>query len=460
MTELPPPLEFLPLMLLQQGRNCYGQLYLADDALHFLCLVDESAAAAAVGGAVTRQFGLVGALVGGAVSGVKGMARDKQIAAALEKQQGLPLEERLKLHPLSKSFRKDEVLGFVESRWSVPALETSTGKLHVPGMLEPHKEALAAWCAARGLKVERVKRLPLRTKALLWLTPVWLVLAYALVALPWAVQKNSRVHQVSARYDQVLEKSKATWEALGSQPVGTDLSAACQALKVVPLKGIIGYVGAIPGDGDKGVVADYERFPRTVEVMDYQGEASVFTMELARYRSGSSFGQAWTSILTEAPTDWGRRVRDVYPLRDYLAARYLAVGRVRSFSAPHRDGYSGPLSPGRAELSVRVLDLESGQTACEGDIAVAFPPKGTEGSSSEGEGVREGVGAGAVLGLCRAGGEKLCAGAKKKAEQVAAAEPEIAAAPTPPAPVVRAAAKPAKPMRPAKSPVRKPGRRR
>jgi len=464
MTEPAASLEFLPLVLVQQGRNCYGQLCLAEDALYFLCLADESATAAAVGTAVTQQFGLVGALVGGAVSGVKGMARDKQMAEAFEKQQGLSLEERLKLNPLSKRFPKSELLGFVESRWKLPVLETTSGSLVVKVMAQPHKEALWAWCAQRGLKAEKAKRLSGRTKALLWLSPVFVVLAYVAVSLPWAVRKNSRYHAVAARYDSVLEKSKGAWEEMGAQPVGADLGTACQSLGKVPPVGLVGYVGAIPGDGDKGILSDYERFPRTVEVMNYNGDVHVYTMEIATYRHGGSFSQALTSILTEAPTDWGRRVHDVYPLRDFLEARYLAVGRVRSFQAPHRAGYSDPLSPGRAELSVRVLDLASGKTACAGDLAVAFPPKGAEDSSNEREVLSDGLGAAVMLGVCQAGGETLCAAAGKKAEKVSAAEPEVAAAPTPVVPAIAKPAKSAKatksPAKPAKGIAKKPGRRR
>ncbi|MHB8878009.1 MAG: hypothetical protein ACYC8T_30300 [Myxococcaceae bacterium] len=454
MNETQPVFEFLSLVLVQQGRNCYGQLYLADDAIHFLCLADESAKAAAVGTAVAGQFGLLGALVGGAVAGVKGSARDKRIAEVLEKHKGLSLEEKMKLDPLSRTFRKDELLGFVESNWTGIYLETTGGRVPTQGMNEAHKGALREWCAKRGLKAEKPKKMAGRTKALLWLSPVMLVLLYVMVSLPWAVRKNSHYGAVAERYDQVLEKSKSTWEALGTQPVGADLETACGALGKVPLKGIVGYVGAIPNDGDKGVLADYERFPRTVEVMDYHGEADVYTMELARYRYGGSFGDAWGAILTEAPTDWNRRVRDVYPLRDFSEAKYLAVGRVREFTAPHREGYSGPMTPGRAELSIRVLDLESGKTACQGDLSVAFPPKDSKTTRNESEVLRDGLGAAAVLGLCQLAGEKLCEGAKQKAQQLAPGEPVAAAEPPP---VVPAAAK--RPTKPAKSP-KKPARRR
>ena len=53
----------------------------------------------------------LGALVGGAVAGVQGQKRDKQVAEALAKQQGLTVEERLKLNPLSKSLPKRGAAG-------------------------------------------------------------------------------------------------------------------------------------------------------------------------------------------------------------------------------------------------------------------------------------------------------------------------------------------------------------
>ena len=204
------------------------------------------------------------------------------------------------------------------------------------------------------------------------------------------------------------------------------------------------------------MLADYERFPRTVEVMDYRGEGDVYTMELARYRFGGTFGSAWTSILGEAPTDWGRRVKDVYPLRDFLEGEVPGgrEGAVLRRAAPGGLLGADVAGPGRAERA-GAGPGERQDRVPGGHRGGVSPGGGEAGSRSEGDVLKDGLGAAAVLGLCQVGGEKLCAGAATKAQKLAAAAP-VAVEPAPSS-VVPAAAKAPKPGK--KVPAKKPARR-
>jgi hypothetical protein len=153
-------------------------------------------------------------------------------------------------------------------------------------------------------------------------------------------------------------------------------------------------------------------------------------MEISQWRTPHTFGRAWSDILTEAPTDWGRRARDVYPLRNFTAARYLAVAKVRSFRMPGESGYQMAGRPGRADVSVRVIDLASGSAVCEGDLAAAMPPARAQGSSAPRlkDAVVDGLAAAAVAAPCAAGGADLCTGVALKIDRLAPGAPDPAAA--------------------------------
>src|SRR4051794_9486391 len=65
-------------------------------------------------------------------------------------------------------------------------------------------------------------------------------------------------------------------------------------------------------------------------------EADAKLVQLPRWRSRTSFGSAYGEIITEAPTDWDRRAPSLFGVRDYLAARWLAVAKVRAFTRATR----------------------------------------------------------------------------------------------------------------------------
>lgn len=423
----------IPIALHQQGRLCWGMLHLQADALHFVCLHDESAAAAAAGRATAAQFGLVGGLIGGAIAGVKAAQRQKALAAATERIRGLSLPDQLKQHALSRSFQRAEIRGYAESRWSGKAIQTTGGKFPVTVVADDSRKVLTDWLGARGLPVTLVKPLSLRTKLILFGSPVWLAAAYLLIAMPWAIKKSSHMGAVSKRYAEVLAAGKAAVLAIPDRPSGADALAACGQLTPVGRDGIAGYVGEVPGGADRELLADYERFPRTAESMAYSGRTEVFSQEISRWPARDSFGSAYASILGEAPTDWGRRVKDVYPLRDFTGARYLAVAKVRALRPPSEQGYAGPIRPGRADLGVRVIDLVSGGTLCEGDLTVAFPSsRASAGSPSRAkDALTDGLAAAAMAAPCRAGGDDLCAGVAAKLDRLAPGTPDPAAAAPP-----------------------------
>jgi hypothetical protein len=238
---------------------------------------------------------------------------------------------------------------------------------------------------------------------------------------------------VSKRYDEVLAAGKGAVAGLPDRPTGVDAVAACAHLPPVGRDGIAGYVGEAPAAADKELLADYERFPRTAESMPYGGKIDVFSSEISRWPTHASFGSAYSAILGEAPTDWGRRVRDTYPLRDFTLARYLAAAKVRALRPPAEIGYAGPLKPGRAELGVRVIDLASGATLCEGDLSVAIPSSQGKGSTPRAkDALTDGLAAAAIAPACGAGGADLCGGVADKIDRLAPGTPDVAAAPPPP----------------------------
>jgi hypothetical protein len=420
----------VPIVLNQGGRICYGRLHLHAEALHFVCVHDESAAAAAAGQAVASRFGLVGGLIGGAVSAVRTQRRDKAIDAALEKIAGLPLAEQMKQNPQSRTFARAELLGWNESRWTGKALQLRGGRVPVFAVDDGARQVVTGWLAQRGLPVKLVKPFSLRTKLILFLSPVWLAALYVLVSLPWAIQKSSHTSAVAKRYDEVLTRARAALSTIGDAPSGSEAATACAQLPPVGYEAIAGYVGALPGDADRGILADYERFPRTVESMRYDGRAEIFSSEIPQWSPRTSFGSSWGDILGEAPTDWGRRARDVYPLRDFTGTRYLAVAKVRSFRAPTQQGYLAPIRQGRAELGVKVIDLASGATACQGDLTVALPSSRPAGSVADDlkRVLADGLAAAALTAPCPAGGAELCAAVVSKIDRLAPGTPDPAAA--------------------------------
>jgi len=367
--------EFITVVLNQQGRSCFGRLYFGGDGLRFLCLKDESAAAAAAGQAAARQFGLLGALAGAAVGAVKASARDKAIAEVLAAQEGMPLEQRLQQHPLSRTFLRDDLVRFHVSSWTGTVLETREGKVPVMQLDPQDAQHLKDWCEENGVPAMVAGGMSSRAKLALVLAPVALVLVYVLAAVPFAVRKASHGREVKARYEAMLQRAESTFEAL-EKPVGADLERACAA--VVPeleVEGLVGYVGDVPGQ-------EQTVFPMVVTASDHY----VFDDQVAdAWWGDGGFGDAYESILTEAPTDWEGRVMECYPRCAAMKAKTLVVTRVWKLGST-RSGETV------ATLSSRVLSLESGKELCAGDLDALL----TSGSSMS-DGVRDA----SLLALCK-----------------------------------------------------------
>jgi len=251
---------------------------------------------------------------------------------------------------------------------------------------------LRQWFEEKGVEVFVSKGLSRRAKLSLILAPVALVIVYVLAAGVYATRKASHDAEVRAQYGAMVELAEKTWAGL-ERPVGVDLATACASkLAGRDAKDLVGYVGRIPGQ-DK-YDSDYPMVVTTSG--DY-----VFDDRVPDDRWRSGFGDHFTSILTEAPTDWERRVNDCYPRCSVINAKTLVVTRVHALQNPGAGA-------GRAVMSSRVLDLATGEELCAGDTAAVLP------GYSDREGVRDA----SLLGVCSVGGDALCAAVAKNAKAV------------------------------------------
>ncbi|MBI3183783.1 MAG: hypothetical protein HYZ28_16725 [Myxococcales bacterium] len=437
MSTAPAPLpESVPIQLVIDRRVCFGELCFSDDALLFICLLDESLTAQAVGKAVSSNFGLVGGLIGGAVSAAQAHSRDKKLAELKEQQRQMALEQRFSMHPLSRSIARSDIRGFVNSTWSGTHLDTSEGKLVLQALGPEAAGALARWCTERGIPVRLPKKWSRRTKLIIGLSPVALVVLYALAAVPFALKMSSNFARAKEAYQAVIRHAKPAHEQL-AQPLGADLESACAGvLAGAGARELVGYVGELPGEAGKAIGTGYQGFPRLAVVYSFDGKLDVGSRELPSWIPNSSFTGSWVSVMTEVPSDWDRKLANVYPLPHLEGVRYVAVARAHRAVLP-KESYAAAAQPGRAELSVQVVSLGDGKTVCEGDVAVSWPPASADKGRyrSPREATADGIPLGALLGLCKTVKPELCSAIAGHVER-AAPEAPVAAALAAPAPVV------------------------
>ena len=159
-TALPPAHRYdaagnvrLPISLVRQGRIAHGDVVLLRSGeLAFVCLKDESAAAAAAGKAVANQFGLVGALVGAAVSAARESGREEEIARLRHHAMQWPLEQQLSAHALNLRLPAQHLVEFHGGGWfTAMHLRTPSEQLVVHA-IEPHDlPVLRGWLAHFGV---------------------------------------------------------------------------------------------------------------------------------------------------------------------------------------------------------------------------------------------------------------------------------------------------------------------
>lgn len=397
-------------------RLCYGELHLDARGAAFLCLIDESAATAAAGQAVSRQFGLVGALIGAAVGAHRASKREARAKEVLATQSHLPVEQRVGLHPMSRAYGPREITGYTQSGWTGNVLRARGEELRITA---DHAaiEAIANWCEQQGIALKRRTKMPLGLKIAFVAVPFALIMLYAVAALGFGAMRTRHVAQTGERY------ASATSEAVVAQqkltPGKGDLAKNCASVPARPGE-VAAFVGDVPPAAKAEFGTGYDGFPRWAFATDFDHGWSASSFELVRDPPGASFLSSWMTMLGEFPGDWNRRIKDVYPLPWQLErVRWVLAARITELTLPR----SGITRSGRATYVATLL--EGGKAACEGTMTVAFPPAAARVTSVR-ETTRDALAVAPLLAVCNQ--TSLC---ESLATVVEVAPAEALAAPLP-----------------------------
>jgi hypothetical protein len=358
-----------------EKRIAHGYLLVTDDALNLVCLRDESLVAAAAGKAAGRQLGLVGALISAGVSTAREAMRATDLQALYDAQQLLPVEQRLKQHPLSRSVTRAEVVSLQTGAHLEPSLVTTAGPLHVNGDSPGVNEAIAAWCGRVQVPVVVVPtpKFPWKIIGGLVAAPFALALVYAVICIPFAFMHRSAVADDLAKLAEFKSRASKAAEAVG-EPVGTPLLEACgDRLTKVPIERQLSWVGKLPPDALR-IASDPHDFPRFTSISPslYRFDEPKFDLNAAepRWKQEASFGQSFERVFW-APSYWSELSTHTW-VPQVSDARLLLVAKVQSVDVT--------TSQGQATMTVRVVDLTSNKALCEGELLVDFPPDGRSSS--------------------------------------------------------------------------------
>jgi len=371
-----------------EGRRAHGYLIVADDALHLICLKDESETAGAVGNATARQFGLVGALVGAGVSAAREASRKKELNELYQAQQQAPLGQRSTQHRLSRVIRKADVTSLQTAAHLTPTLVLSSGRLVVQPEGSTAGAVIEQWAGAQSVKVEIVQppKFPWKVIGVVLLIPVALVVLHLLVSVPYAIKRNANQHRaVEVREAFVAQAEKGHAAIRG--PTGEPFMKRCASKLVgVSPEDVMTYVGELPANAKAMAKADYEGFPQLAYVDDVAKVESNPVED--RWAKRSSFGDSYLRV-AESPLDWGRVANRIYslPARAPTHSMVAKVNRV-------------DLSAGsKASMTVALLDAK-GAELCRGDLTLLAPPDGRASSVGVGFQLAQGLPAGLYLPFC------------------------------------------------------------
>jgi hypothetical protein len=226
-----------------------------------------------------------------------------------------------------------------------------------------------------------------------------LAILYVFAAFPFAVARHAysakRWHSLDA---QVAAGKAADAEIGAANPAGVQpLAIACDRKITAGDPGsIAAWFGDVPADADRAPEGEIPK--KVIITPGPDAHLAKTEMEWLSWEH-ESFFRDWEEILGESPDRWLRRVHDYrWYESDPTKVRYLAVSRIRDLTLSPSDGM-----PTRVSLFVRVLDLPSAATACEGTLVVPVQHRASEGYSGV-----SGIAASPVIALCSAGGRTLC----------------------------------------------------
>lgn len=442
------------------SRRAHGYLLVTDDALHLVCLKDESETVAAAGKAAGRQFGLVGALISAGVSSGREVMRAKDLQALYDAQLLLPIEQRLSQHALSRSVRRADVTSLQTGEHLAPSLLTTTGPLALTSEAPGVHEAVAAWCSRQQVPVVVVAapKFPWKVVGLVVAAPIVLVLVYALVCVPVALMHRSAVADDLAKLDEFKRRAATATEAIG-ELVGTPLEEACgDRLTRTPVARQLSWVAKLPPEAARLAgkrVEDYPRFASVTPAYSRFSDPKFDTNDAEpRWKQEASFGQSFGRVFF-SPSSWGELSKHTW-VAQVSDAQLLLAAKVQHVEVKG--------SSGRATMTVRAVDLTSGEVACEGELSVDFPPDGRSTSVGLDFLLSQALPLGLLLPGCGGKTDGLCsnpsyyarlAGPALQAPEEARVRPAVAARPASPKPTLVKAtqpkATPAKPAEPAPS---------
>lgn len=377
------------------GRRAHGYLVVADDALHLICLKDESETAGAVGNATAKQFGLVGALVGAGVSAAREASRKKELLELYQAQQQAPLSQRVAQHRLSRVIRKTDVTALQTAAHLTPTIVLSSGRLAVQPEGSTAGAAIEQWAGAQQVKVEVVlpPKFPWKVIGVVLLIPVALVVLHLLISIPFALKRSANQHRAVELREAFVAQAEKAYAALEG-PTGEPFMKRCAAkLGGVKPEDVMTYVGELPANAKAMAKADYEGFPQLayVELPEREWDSAKVESNRVedRWAKRSSFGDSYRRVV-ENPLDWSRVANRIssLPTRQPTHSMVAKVNRVELRASS------------RASMTVALLDA-NGAEVCRGDLTVLAPPNGQASSVGVGFQLAQGLPAGLYLPFCK-----------------------------------------------------------
>lgn len=426
--------EDIPLRIswLVNGRRAHGYMVRDADALHLICLRDESETAAMAGKAAAGQLGLIGALVSAGVSAAREAARASDMRSAFLEQQHVPIASRVALHPLSRTIARAEISGCRVGPELFPTLVTSSGPLSITPEAANVRETLEAFCRDTQIPIEWVpaSKSPVG-KILLGfvLVPAALALVYAVICVPFAFRHRAATTRALEDVEDFERRAQPAAAAIQGS-TGKPLEDACGALlRATPVEQQVAYVAALPS-GAGEFTTRFPKYAAKEPPFSTYGEPRMAVRENGFGRAWApSFGRSYVKML-ESPFSWPSASSRTF-LPDLHDAKLLLVAKVERLE---RTGSSA-----RAVMAVRVLDFASGAQRCEGDLAIAAPPEGRSSSVGLDFSISQGLPLGLLLPACGARTTGICHDVTYHAGLTPEPPPVIAEA-TPPASSAKPAA--------------------
>lgn len=228
-----------------------------------------------------------------------------------------------------------------------------------------------------------------------------LLCLYALIALPWALEREAHADALDARFAAVTAVGKRVFDGLpAAAPAGAaELGQACAGkLRYGAADTLAAYFGPL----DEGLLAQFGQYDRDkphlrVVAANERGYLQAQAIE-GDVWEGHDLIDAWGTMLTEFPGDWDYRVDDYsrYHL-DLRQTRYLLVARLLALETDRNH------DPRWAKLVAQVVSLPDGQPSCQGRMEIRLD--GHSRTRYRGPSALERA---VLLPVCAAGGDELC----------------------------------------------------